>query len=131
MRISASLLNTTEHNQVVVTTNDISKHIHIPAKTEGKGSLINGGELLFLALATCFCNDIYREATKRRMEITSVEVIVSGDFGGEGEAGSNIEYQAKVKADATEKEIQDLIKHVDKIAEVHNTLRIGTPVTLK
>ena len=65
------------------------------------------------------------------MEIKSVEVIVSGQFGGESEPGFNIQYVAKVDSDATEEEIKDLIFYVDKVAEVHNTVRVGTAVTLK
>ena len=131
MHISASILNTGQQNEIKVTTNKAEKKINIPPKSEGKGSSVNGGELLFLALATCFCNDIYREAAKRQLEVKSVEVMVSGEFGGEGEPGFNIQYETKVDADATEDEIRDLIVFVDKVAEVHNTLRTGTPVTLK
>jgi uncharacterized OsmC-like protein len=86
---------------------------------------------LFLALATCFCNDIYREAAKGQIEITAVEVNVSGEFGGEGEPGFNIQYVPKVVANATAEEIQDLLTYVDKVSEVHNTLRVGTKVILK
>jgi len=131
MHISATVLNTDQNNQVIVTTNSAAKQLSIPAKSEGKGSAINGGEFLFLALATCFCNDIYREALKRQMEVTSVEVNVSGQFGGEGEPGYNIQYSAKVNANASEEEIQSLITYVDRVAEVHNTLRAGTQVTLR
>lgn len=131
MQISASVLNTGQQNEVKVTTNSASKQLSIPSKTEGNGSSVNGGELLFLALATCFCNDIYREAKKRQMEIKSVEVIVSGEFGAEGKPGFNIQYEAKVDSDATKEEIRNLILYVDQVAEVHNTLRVGTPVTLK
>lgn len=131
MQISASVLNTGQQNEVKVTTNSASKQLSIPSKTEGNGSSVNGGELLFLALATCFCNDIYREAKKRQMEIKSVEVIVSGEFGAEGKPGFNIKYEAKVDSDATKEEIRNLILYVDQVAEVHNTLRVGTPVTLK
>lgn len=131
MQISASILNTGHQNEVKVTTNSASKQLSIPSKTEGNGSSVNGGELLFLALATCFCNDIYREAKKRQMEIKSVEVIVSGEFGAEGKPGFNIQYEAKVDSDATKEEIRNLILYVDQVAEVHNTLRVGTPVTLK
>ena len=130
MHISASVWNSNRQNKVTVNTNDSSKELAIPHKPEGKGSSVNGGELLFLALATCFCNDIYREAAKRGMEVTSVKVDVSGEFGGEGEPGSNIQYEVKVVADAPDDEVRDLIAYVDKIAEVHNTLRAGTPVTL-
>lgn len=131
MHISASVLNKAQQHQVRVTTDNNSKPLSIPAKTGGKGSSVNGGELLFLALATCFCNDVYREAAKRQMEIRSVEVVVSGEFGGEGEPGFNIRYEAKVDADATDEEISELLSYVDKVAEVHNTLRAGTPVILK
>jgi uncharacterized OsmC-like protein len=131
MQISASILNNGEQNEVKVTTNSASKQLLIPPKPEGNGSSVNGGELLFLALATCFCNDIYREATERQMGIKSVQVNVSGEFGSEGKPGFNIQYEAKVDSDATEEEIKNLILYVDQVAEVHNTLRVGTPVTLK
>src|SRR5688500_10664252 len=126
MHISASIQNSCHQNLDKVTTNNVSKQLSIAAKPDGKGSSVNVGELLFLGLATCFCNVIYREALKRQMEIRSVEVVVSGEFGREGEAGFNIKYEAKVDAGASEDEIRNLITYVDKIAEVHNTLRKGT-----
>ncbi len=131
MQISASILNSGKQNEIRVSTNNATKQLLIPPKSEGNGSSINGGELLFLALATCFCNDIYREATKRQMQIKSVEVTVSGEFGDEGRPGFNIEYETKVDCDATEEEIKDLVLYVDQVAEVHNTLRVGTQVALK
>ena len=54
-----------------------------------------------LALATCFCNDIYREAKKRSIQVTSIDVVVTGEFGAEGEPGSNFKYEANVVADAS------------------------------
>ena len=33
-------------------------------KSPGRGSAVNGGEFLVLALATCYCNDLYREAER-------------------------------------------------------------------
>lgn len=131
MHIAASIRNTSQQNEVQVTTNNTSRQLTIPSKLDGKGSSVNGGELLFLALATCFCNDIYREAAKRQLVIKSVEVIVTGAFGGEGEPGFDIQYEAIVEGDASEDEVSDLIAYVDKVAEVHNTLRVGTSVTLK
>lgn len=131
MHISASVQNSGSRNEVTVTTNRVTKEVSIPSKPEGNGASVNGGELLFLALATCFCNDIYREAAKRQIGIRSVDVTVSGEFGGEGEPGFNIQYEAQVDSDATKEQIRDLICHVDKIAEVHNTLRVGTAVTLR
>jgi organic hydroperoxide reductase OsmC/OhrA len=131
MVISATIQNEGQKNQITVTTQGNSKSISIPSKTQGQGSSVNGGELLFLALATCFCNDIYREAAKRNMTIVSVDVTVNGQFGNEGEPGSNITYQTKIVAPThTQNELDDLINYVDGIAEIHNTLRKGTAVTL-
>jgi uncharacterized OsmC-like protein len=59
---------------------------------------VNGGELLFLALATCHCNDIYREAAKRGIQIDEVDVTVEGEFGAEGECAKQIVYRPRVKA---------------------------------
>jgi len=90
-----------------------------------------GKELLFLALATCFCNDIYREAAKRDIKVERVEVEVKGDFDAERKPGSNIVYHVNVNADASEEKIQELIVYVDSIAEIQNTVRYGTSVTLE
>lgn len=131
MKVTASILNDARQNQVTVTTNGNEKHLNIAVKKDGRGSSVNGGELLFLALATCFCNDIYREATKRHLDIRSVEVFVSGEFGAEGEPARNIAFEVNLDTDLPQHEIEDLLNTVDKLAEVHNTLRAGTSVLLK
>ena len=113
MKISASLQNSFERHYVAVSTNDNKKEIKISPKDSGFGSSVNGGELLFLALATCFCNDLYREAAKRNITVKQVQVTVSGNFGAEGEPASGITYSAQVLADASEKEIADLVRDTD------------------
>src|SRR6185312_14183059 len=123
MKISASIKSKLNQFETTVQTNDSIKEILIPPKPSGYGSSINGGELLLLSLATCFCNDIYREAIKRNIIVSNVEVIVTGEFGAEGDSGSNFKYKANVIADATVEEIKALIEHTDKVAEIHNTLR--------
>jgi uncharacterized OsmC-like protein len=97
---------------------------------KGYGSSANGGELLFLALASCYCNDIYREAAKRNIKVERVEVNVEGDFGSEGEPAQNVTYRAKVFAQASEEDIREMMKFTDTVAEIQNTLRIGRPVVL-
>lgn len=132
MTISASIKNTTQENTINVSTNGNQQIISIPIKASGRGSAVNGGELLFLALATCFCNDIYRQAARRQIDIENVEVSVSGEFGKEGEPASNITYEVSIKADKYSPiEIAELINYVDTVAEVHNTLRQGVSVKLK
>lgn len=130
MEISATIKNTFAHNETSVQTNGDAKEIRIPAKGSGYGSSVNGGELLLLALATCFCNDIYREAASRNINVSEVNVIVTGDFGAAGEPGTNFRYKASIVSDAPATEIDELITYTDQVAEVHNTLRRGTPVTL-
>ena len=130
MRISAHISNSKGIHQVTLHTNDNAHSIHIPPKATGFGSSVNGGELLFLALATCYCNDIYREAAKRGIQVEGVEVAVEGDFGAEGEAAKNVTYRARVTAHAREEAIRNLMEHTDQVAEIQNTLRIETPVRL-
>jgi hypothetical protein len=59
-----------------------------------------------------------------------MEVEVSGEFGGEGEAARKVSYQAEVAAKASREAILDLMRHTDSVAEIQNTLRQGMPVVL-
>ncbi|RAK00037.1 putative OsmC-like protein [Larkinella arboricola] len=130
MKLSARIESTLNQHGITVQTNGASKTVEIAPKPSGYGSSINGGELLLLALATCFCNDIYREAAKRNLTVSGVTVEVTGEFGADGEPGSNFQYKARVTSDAPPAEIDALIRHTDQIAEVHNTLRNGLNITL-
>lgn len=130
MRISARITNQSGRNTVDLQTGEHKHALAIPTKANGCGSSVNGGELLFLALATCYCNDIYREAGKRGIEITCVEVKVTGEFGNEGEAAREVRYSASVDAKAPREAILDLMLHTDSVAEIHNTLRRPSTVVL-
>ena len=130
MKIIAKVENSKNNHQVTLQTNDNVHSIGIPPKPTGYGSSANGGELLFLALATCYCNDLYREAQKRNIKVERVEVEVEGNFGAEGEHAKNVIYRAKVAAQASDQEIRDMMRFVDTVAEIQNTLRVITPVTL-
>jgi uncharacterized OsmC-like protein len=127
MKISAEVRNQEGKHEVRLNTNDQSHSITIPPKSTGFGSKANGGELLFLALATCYCNDIYREAEKRKIKVRSVEVTVEGEF---AQTAQNVTYRACVSAEATEEEIRSLMQYTDQIAEIQNTVRSGMTVTL-
>src|SRR5262247_4075127 len=130
MKIVAKIENSKDNHQVTLQTNEYVHSIVIPPKATGYGSSANGGELLFLALATCYCNDIYREAAKRGVNVQRVEVEVAGEFGAEGDPARNITYGAKVWAQAPDQVIRELMSHTDRVAEVQNTLRVGTTITL-
>jgi organic hydroperoxide reductase OsmC/OhrA len=132
MKISAQVRNSQGRHQVTLKTDDHVHSIDIAPKPSGWGSSANGGELLFLALATCYCNDVYREATKSGIKVEGIEVQVEGDFGAEGTPARNVTYQARVTCSnqAAEEKIRALLQHTDQVAEIQNTLRVGTPVTL-
>jgi len=90
----------------------------------------NGGELLFLAIGACYTDDIFREASKRGINVRSVQVDVEGEWGVDPVRAQNVVFTPKVVADADVKEIMELIQHTDRVAEIHNSLRMGTQVTL-
>ena len=128
MNISARVANRLGEHTVHLRTEGREHSLTIPPKAEGLGSGTNGGELLFLALATCYCNDIYREAGKRGIEVERVQVEVTGEFGGPGEGARHIRYSASVDAKAPCDQIVALMRHTDTVAEIHNTLRQSSPV---
>ena len=128
MEIKATVANRTGEHVVTVATNGNERLLSIPAKATQPGSAVNGGELLFAALATCFCNDVYREAAKRGITISDVRVEVTGEFGGEGEPARNIRYHASVESNATPEQIRDLLNATDRVAEIQNTVRQGAKI---
>jgi organic hydroperoxide reductase OsmC/OhrA len=130
MNISAQVTSSYRQHQVTLATDGTAHSLGIPPKSSGYGSSANGGELLLLALATCYCNDIYREAAKRGIKVEQVEVEATAKFGGEGEPASDLTYRARVVAHATEAEIRELCRRTDLAAEIQNTLRASTSVTL-
>ena len=131
MKISASVQNTRGDHFASVKTGDSTNRLIIAPKENGRGSSVNGGELLFLSLASCYCNDIFREAGEMGIEVNSIEVNVEGEFGGKGEPATEINYDVKISADATEDRINELLQYTDTVAEIQNTLRIAVPVRMR
>ena len=130
IKMGARVQNSQDSHHVILRSDDRVQAVEIPSNPDGFGSSVNGGELLFLALATCYVNDIYREAKKRGITVVSVEVDVEGDFGSEGHPARNVIYRARVAAQASDAEIRELMRVTDHAAEIQNTLRIETPVLL-
>lgn len=96
----------------------------------GMGLGFNGGELLLLAIGGCYSNDVFREAAKRGIDVQSVQVTVSAEWGGDPVRAQNVAYSVNVEADAPQEAIEELIRHTDKVAEIPNSLRYGTEVKL-
>lgn len=130
MRITAHVDNAAGEHRVVVSTDGREQRLAMAAKVTGRGSAVNGGEMLCLAVATCYCNDVFREATKRGVAVESVSVDVEADFGGAGEPARSITYRVRLAGGADAAALRDLARHVDAIAEVQGTLRRGVSVVL-
>lgn len=130
MKISAIVTSASTHD-VSVQTDATARTLTIPAKGSGRGSAVNGGEFLMLALATCYCNDLYREAQRLGIPIDGVAVEAWADFPGVGLAATNIRYRATVTSSASADDIDRLLTETDAVAEVHNTVRAGAGVTLQ
>ena len=130
MQISAIVKNSPDGHEVSVTTEGNSQTIAIPGKPSGQGSAINGGEFMLLALATCYCNDLYREAARLDIALDGVEVEATATFPGIGLAATDIRYKARVSSTAAPATIKELLRKTDAVAEVHNTIRAGVPVVL-
>ncbi|MGN6485457.1 MAG: OsmC family protein [Thermomicrobiales bacterium] len=130
MKITAQVQSQHQMHLARVATNGRETTLPIPVAASGFGSGVNGGELLFLALATCFCNDLYREAAKRQITLTHVGVDVDGTFDRPGEPARDVSFRVELAGEADRDDLIALVRHTDTVAEVQNTLRQGMPVTL-
>jgi len=101
-----------------------------PAGDGGNGLGFNGGELLYLAVGGCVSNDLFREAAIRGIHLRNVRVIVRGDFSGAPAVSGPVSYEVVLSGDASREQLEDLVAHVDAIAEIPNSLRRGTAVSL-
>jgi uncharacterized OsmC-like protein len=102
-----------------------------PRDAGGDGLGFNGGELLYLAIAGCVSNDLFREARVQGIALDSVRVRVSGDFSGDPAVSGAVDYEVELAGAAPIERLRALADHVDRIAEIPNSLRAGTPVRLR
>ena len=130
MEICAIVKNGPSSHEAIVRTGASTQSLSVPPKPSGRGSAVNGGEFLMLALATCYCNDLYREAERLGVALDSVEVEANAQFPGIGLAATNIRYRATVYSPASASAVAELLRQTDAVAEVHNTVRAGVPVQL-
>ena len=101
-----------------------------PADGGGRGLGFNGGQLLYLAIGGCVSNDLFREAAARGIDLTTVRVVVRGDFTGDPAVSDDVSYDVELAGAATTDELEQLARHVDAIAEIPNSVRLGTKVNL-
>ena len=130
MQIAATVINTAQAHEVRVRTDANARPLAVAAKAAGRGSAVNGGEFLMLALATCYCNDLFREAERLGIVLDGVQVEATAEFDGVGLAARDIRYRARVDSAARDEQVAELLRQTDAVAEIHNTLRAGGQVTL-
>ena len=102
-----------------------------PVAAGGGGLGFNGGQLLYLAIAGCISNDLYREAATRGITLHRVRVTVDGDFPARGAPSTPIDVDVELEGDAAEADLASLLEEVDAIAEIPNSLRNATAVRLR
>ena len=101
-----------------------------PADGGGDGIGFNGGQLLYLAIAGCVSNDLFREARADGISLERVRVVVHGDFTGDPAVSTDVVSDVEVEGDAPSERLRELVAKVDDIAEIPNSLRRGTSVSL-
>jgi putative redox protein len=102
-----------------------------PADGGGQGLGFNEGQLLYLAIGGCVSNDLFREATARGIHLTHVRVRVVGEFEGDPAISGDVSYDVEVAGEGSREQLEELVSHVDTIAEIPNSVRRGTPVKLR
>ena len=130
MRIEVETRNLDGRVTALGTAEQFTLVVDRPMEGGGGGLGFNGGQLLYLAVAGCISNDLFREARAEGIELSSVRVKVGGDFVGEPAVSDEILYEVEVEGDAPQERLRVLVDHVDEIAEIPNSLRRGTRVRL-
>lgn len=102
-----------------------------PASAGGLGIGFNGGELLLMAIGGCYCDDLFREAQKVGIAVTSVHIDVDCEWGGDPVRALNVGFSVRVESPAPHDTVEELIRHTDRVAEIPNSLRYGTEVRLR
>src|SRR5260370_37582399 len=73
-----------------------------PIEAGGGGRGFNGGQLMYLAIAGCISNDLFREALGRGIKVDQVVARVAGDFVGDPAGSTEVTYEVRRNGDATE-----------------------------
>jgi uncharacterized OsmC-like protein len=102
-----------------------------PAAAGGGGLGFNGGQLLYLSIAACWSNDLYREATTMGIELDGVEVAVDGDFPSRGSGSTPISVVVVVRSSAPEERVRELIAEVERVAEIPRAIRDAPAIEVK
>jgi len=101
-----------------------------PTAAGGRGLGFNGGQLLYLSIAACWSNDLYREAATMGIELDGVEITVDGDFPARGSGSTPVSVEVVVRSSAPEARVRALIAEVERVAEIPRAIRDATAITV-
>jgi|SRR5690349_19936794 putative redox protein len=102
-----------------------------PAAAGGGGLGFNGGQLLYLSIAACWSNDLYREAATMGIDLDGVEITVDGDFPARGSGSTPISLDVVVRSSAPEERVRELIAAVERVAEIPRAIRDATTIEVQ
>jgi putative redox protein len=102
-----------------------------PTAAGGGGLGFNGGQLLYMAIAACWSNDLYREAATMGIELDGVELTVDGDFPARGSGSTPITVDLVVRSAAPEAKVRELIAEVERIAEIPRAIRESPSIEVR
>lgn len=102
-----------------------------PTAAGGGGLGFNGGQLLYLSIAACWSNDLYREAAAMGIEVEGVEITVDGDFPARGSGSTPVTVEVVIRSAAPEERVRELIAEVERVAEIPRAIRDATPIEVK
>jgi uncharacterized OsmC-like protein len=102
-----------------------------PTAARGGGLGFNGGQLLYLSIAACWSNDLYREAATMGIALDGLEITVDGDFPARGSGSTPITLDVIVRSSAPEGRVRDLIAEVERVAEIPRAIREATPIEVR
>jgi uncharacterized OsmC-like protein len=102
-----------------------------PTAAGGGGLGFSGGQLLYMAIAACWSNDLDREAATMGIELDGVELTVDGDFPARGAGSTPITVDVVVRSSAPEAKVCELIAEVERVAEIPRSIRDGAPIEVR
>ena len=102
-----------------------------PGAAGGGGLGFNGGQLLYMSIAACWSNDLYREAATMGIALDGVEITVDGDFPSRGSGSTPIAVDVVVRSSAPEARVRELVPEVERVAEIPRAIREGPPIEVR
>ena len=104
--------------------------IDLPQDEGGQGLGFSGGELLLLAIGSCYCNDLHRAAARSGISLDSIDLTVSAKWSDKPLQLTDAHVSIRTKTAKCAVDLHQLIKQVDVATSVANSLRSGARITL-